>query len=53
MKILLLFVQDVLKMLEPNSETINRIDERLYYFNKRSSALEAEMKMLQERLSFL
>lgn len=44
---LLLFANDIVEMLKPNSKVINRVDDRLSYFNKRSSSLEGEIRNLQ------
>lgn len=46
-----LFVCDVVSMLDPNQQLMDRSEERLRYFDKRSIALEAEMNILSNRLS--
>lgn len=45
-----LFLSDVINMLYPNSQLVNRIDDRIQYFYKRSKELEKEIAMLQVRL---
>lgn len=42
-----LFVCDVINMLGINSKMIDRVDDRIYYFTKRSKALEEEISALQ------
>lgn len=53
LRTLRLFTCDVIKMLAPDSTIMNRADDRIGYFEKRSAALEVEMKMMMERLSAL
>ena len=45
-----LFLSDVINMLNPNSQLVNRIDDRLQYFYKRSKELEKEIAILQARI---
>ena len=51
LRTLRLFTGDVVEMLAPASTMPDRTDDRIGYFEKRSAALEAEMKMLMEKLS--
>ena len=53
LRTLRLFAQDILEMLQPNSQKINRADERMYYFLKRSAVLQVEMNHQQNTLSFI
>ena len=53
LRTLRLFTCDVVEMLAPDSMMPNRTDDRIGYFEKRSAALEVEMKTLKERLPFL
>lgn len=53
LRTLRLFTCDVVEMLAPDSTMPDRTDDRISYFEKRSAALEVEMKTLMERLSFL
>lgn len=53
LRTLKLFTMDIISMLEPNSKIMDRSNERLYYFKKRSVALEGEIKELQEKLASL
>ena len=53
LRTLKLFVQDIIEMLDPKSDMINRVNERLYYFHKRSVTLEDEIKLLQGKLAKL
>ncbi len=46
-----LFLSDVINMLNPNSQLVNRIDDRLQYFYKRSKELEKEIAILQARVN--
>ena len=48
-----LFVGDVIEMLAPNSQAINRVDDRIAYFEKRSMTLTAEMQELMEKMFLL
>ncbi len=53
LRTLRLFVEDVIEMLSPNSTVINRVDDRIAYFEKRSKALMAEMHELMEKMLLL
>ena len=53
LRTLRLFANDILQMLCPKSTLLNRVNERVYYFTKRSASLQVEMKELQHRISFL
>ena len=53
LRTLRLFTCDVVEMLAPESTVANRADDRIGYFEKRSAALEVEMKTLTERLPSL
>jgi hypothetical protein len=46
-----LFLVDVLNMLNPELNVINRIDDRIQYFNKRSMELENDIALLSAKLS--
>lgn len=46
-----LFLSDVINMLYPNSQLVNRIDDRIQYFYKRSKELEKEIAILQARIN--
>ena len=46
-----LFLSDVINMLNPNSQLVNRIDDRIQYFYKRSKVLEKEIAILQARIN--
>ena len=48
-----LFVGDVIEMLAPNSHVMNRVDDRMAYFEKRSTTLIAEMNQLMEKMFLL
>ena len=48
-----LFVEDIIDMLAPNSTVINRVDDRIAYFEKRSTTLIAEMNELMEKMLLL
>ena len=48
-----LFVGDVIEMLSPNSHVINRVDDRMAYFEKRSTTLMVEMHELMEKMFLL
>ena len=45
-----LFVHDAINMLDPEQQLIDRSEERIRYFEKRSAALEAEMNTLSQQL---
>lgn len=49
LRTLMLFTNDVIKMLTEGSTIEDRVDDRIYYFDKRSSTLEAEMITLQQK----
>lgn len=53
LRTLRLFVGDVIDMLAPNSAVINRVDDRISYFDKRSTTLLAEMHELMEKMLLL
>lgn len=53
LRTLRLFTGDVIKMLAPDSQMMNRVDDRIGYFEKRSAALEVEMKIMMEKLAAL
>ena len=53
LRTLRLFVGDVIDMLSPNSAVINRVDDRIAYFEKRSTTLIAEMNELMEKMLLL
>jgi hypothetical protein len=53
LRTLRLFTCDVVKMLAPDSKIMNRADDRIGYFEKRSASLEVEMKSMFEKLSVL
>ena len=53
LRTLRLFVGDVIEMLSPNSSIINRVDDRIAYFEKRSTTLMAEMHELMEKMFLL
>lgn len=53
LRTLRLFTWDVVKMLAPDSTIMNRADDRIGYFEKRSASLEVEMKTMIEKLSTL
>ena len=53
LRTLRLFVGDVIEMLSPNSAVINRVDDRIAYFDKRSTTLMAEMHELMEKMFLL
>ena len=53
LRTLRLFVGDVVDMLSPNSTVINRVDDRIAYFEKRSTTLTAEMQELMEKIFLL
>lgn len=44
------FLCDVMDMLNPDLNLINRIDDRIQYFNKRSTELENEIAILLAKL---
>lgn len=46
------FIEDVVTMLAPNSLQSNRVKDRLEYFDKRSKALEADIKSLQLEINY-
>ena len=53
LRTLRLFVGDVIDMLSPNSTVINRVDDRIAYFEKRSTTLATEMHELLEKMFLL
>lgn len=53
LRTLKLFASDVLLMFDNEKQLADRSDERLGYFEKRSTSLEAEMIMLNKELSLL
>ena len=53
LRTLRLFVGDVIEMLSPNSTVTNRVDDRIAYFEKRSTTLTAEMQELMEKMFLL
>ena len=53
LRTLRLFAGDVIKMLAPNSVVINRVDDRIAYFRKRSKTLMDEMHELMEKMLLL
>ena len=53
LRTLRLFVGDVIDMLSPNSSIMNRVDDRIAYFEKRSTTLLAEMHDLMEKMLLL
>lgn len=48
-----LFTCDVIGMLAPNSTAINRVKDRISYFEKRAVSLEVEIKGLLNNLALL
>ena len=46
-----LFLGDVINMLNPELHLVNRIDDRIEYFYKRSKELESEIAILQEKIN--
>ena len=53
LRTLRLFAGDVIEMLAPNSTVINRVDDRIAYFQKRSKTLMDEMHELMEKMLLL
>ena len=53
LRTLKLFTSDVIEMLKPSSNSINRSEERIRYVETRSAALEVEMQMLNEKIASL
>ena len=51
LRTLILFTSDVMDMLTLGSTIENRVDDRIYYFEKRSSVLETEMGTLQQQIA--
>lgn len=51
LRTLMLFTSDVIEMLKLNATVEDRVDDRLYYFDKRSSALETEIIVLQQNIA--
>ncbi|MEG0261234.1 MAG: chemotaxis protein, partial [Lysinibacillus sp.] len=51
LRTLILFTGDVVNMLRKNSTVINRVDDRIYYFDKRSAILEQEIYSLQQKMA--
>lgn len=51
LRTLMLFTNDVIEMLKLNATIEDRVDDRIYYFDKRSSALETEMSVLQQKIA--
>lgn len=50
LRTLMLFTNDVIEMLKVGSTVEDRVDDRIYYFDKRSSTLETEMSTLQQKM---
>ena len=46
-----LFLYDVINMLNPELHLVNRIDDRIQYFYKRSKELESEIAILQAKIN--
>ena len=46
-----LFLGDVINMLNPELLLVNRIDDRIEYFYKRSKELESEIAILQAKIN--
>ena len=46
-----LFLSDVINMLNPELNLVNRIDDRIQYYNKRSTEIENEIAILQAKLN--
>ncbi|KOS67146.1 hypothetical protein AEA09_14950 [Lysinibacillus contaminans] len=53
LRTLILFTGDVIEMLKLGSTVEDRVDDRIYYFEKRSCALEIEMSALQSKMATL
>ena len=53
LRTLRLFAGDIIDMLAPNSTVINRVDDRVVYFQKRSKTLMNEMFELMEKMFLL
>ena len=53
LRTLRLFAGDIIDMLAPNSTVINRVDDRVVYFQKRSKTLMNEMFELMEKMLLL
>lgn len=51
LRTLMLFTSDVIEMLIVGSKVENRVDDRIYYFDNRSSMLETEMGTLQQQMA--
>ena len=51
LRTLILFTGDVIEMLKLDSTVEDRVDDRIYYFDKRSSALEIELSTLQRKMA--
>lgn len=51
LRTLMLFTNDVIEMLKLDTTVEDRVDDRIYYFDKRSSALETEMIVLQQKIA--
>lgn len=50
LRTLILFTCDVIKMMTIGSTIEDRIDDRIYYFDKRSCTLEIEMRTMQSKV---
>ena len=50
LRTLRLFCQDAVKMLKPNSDVMNRAEERIRYFETRAAVQEVENRMLLNKL---
>lgn len=51
LRTLILFTSDVINMMKVDSTIEDRIDDRIYYFDKRSCSLENEMYAMQSKVA--
>lgn len=51
LRTLILFTCDVIDMMTIGSTIEDRIDDRIYYFDKRSCTLEIEMRTMQSKMA--
>lgn len=53
LRTLLLFTSDVIEMLKRESTVNNRSEERIRYFDTRSAAIDVEIRILLQKMTFL
>lgn len=53
LRTLFLFTSDIVEMLKQGRSANNRAEERIYYFTTRSAAIDVEIRLLVQRMTFI